>query len=377
MLATNGSTPSNWKAELRLQFGHDHGHDGHGEHDRRDQRTMLRSRHAYGPLVVQKPLYPEGSSVCHIYLIHPPGGVVGGDELRVEMALDAHANVLLTTPGAARFYRSAGATATQKQSLQVGADAALEWLPQETILFSGSKVEMATTVQLDARARFIGWDMTCLGRPASGDVYAAGSCDQRYQILRDGQPLLLERNRYRSVPESEKGSEKCSEQGSEKGSEKGSERGSEKSSEKSSEKGVGEKLGGVGEKFGKGGGEQFGGRIGAKIGEKFGEKFGEKTGGGSEKAPNPLRAEWGLAGNTVIATLYALPASADMLTQLRDNLPPHDDIRFACTLLNDVLVFRCIGSNAESCRELLIRVWTLLRPFIMQRAACPPRIWNT
>ncbi|WP_424945718.1 urease accessory protein UreD [Candidatus Spongiihabitans sp.] len=292
MLAANLQTQSNWQAELRLQFGCDEG------------RTVLRSRRSRGPLVVQKPLYPEGDSVCHIYLIHPPGGVVGGDSLQLEMVLEARAKVLLTTPGATKFYRSAGAAATQRQSLTIGADAALEWLPQDTILFSGSQVEMATTVQLEKTARFIGWDMTCLGLPASGDRYTSGSLDQQYQILRGAEPLLIERNRY--LP-----------------------------------------------------------------------KHNLSHNPAHDPSHDLLQAQWGLAGNTVVATLYAVPATTAMLGLVRDNLSPREGVRCASTCLNDVLVFRCAGRSAEQCRELLVQVWKLLRQPVLQRAVCVPRIWNT
>ncbi len=280
MSALSPQSRSVWEAELHLQF------------DYWGDRTVLRSRRSRGPLVVQKPLYPEGDEVCHIYLIHPPGGVVGGDRLELEMVLRERANVLLTTPGAAKFYRSAGDTAVQRQNLYIGPGATLEWLPQDTILYSGSKVDMATTVQLDEAARFIGWDMTCLGRPASGDNYTAGNFSQKYRIMRGTAPLLIERNLYQS----------------------------------------GQEL---------------------------------------------LRANWGLADNIVVATLYALPATADMLELLRNNLASSEGIRFASTCINDVLVFRCMGPGAEPCRELLVQAWQLLREPVLQRAACVPRIWRT
>ena len=111
-----------WRADLRLGYV------------KQQQRTVLKHRQQLGPLTVQRPFYPEGET-CHTYLLHPPGGVVGGDELQLQVTCHEQAHALLTTPGAAKFYRSAGATAQVSQHFTVAADGLLEWLPQENIYF--------------------------------------------------------------------------------------------------------------------------------------------------------------------------------------------------------------------------------------------------
>ncbi|MGB5651682.1 MAG: urease accessory protein UreD, partial [Sedimenticolaceae bacterium] len=78
--------------------------------------TVLAERQRHGPLAVQRPFYPEGG-VCHVYLLHPPGGVVGGDVLGIDVKLAQGAQALITTPGATKFYRSAGALARQTQRI--------------------------------------------------------------------------------------------------------------------------------------------------------------------------------------------------------------------------------------------------------------------
>src|SRR5258708_2362269 len=81
-----------WKAELGLRFG------------RVGARSVLLEKRSDGPLVVQKPLYPEGDSVCHAIVVHPPGGIAGGDELHLDVKAAAGAHALLTTPGAGKRY---------------------------------------------------------------------------------------------------------------------------------------------------------------------------------------------------------------------------------------------------------------------------------
>ncbi|MDS4039904.1 MAG: urease accessory protein UreD [Candidatus Competibacter sp.] len=173
-----------WQARLTLGF------------QRQGPRTILAQRAHQGPLQVQRPFYPEGETVCHVALLHPPGGVVGGDELRIDVALDAGAQALLTTPAAGKFYRSAGPLARQTQHLTVAPGAALEWLPQENIVYAGARVHALTRIELHGDARFLGWEILCLGRPAAGERFTTGDYRQDLELWRDGEPLYLERGRY-------------------------------------------------------------------------------------------------------------------------------------------------------------------------------------
>lgn len=162
----------------------------------RGGRTVLARRERHGPLSVQRPFYPEGG-VCHVYLLHPPGGVVGGDVLDIEVGLDQGARAVVTTPGATKLYRSGGRTALQSQRLRVADDAVLEWLPQETICFPGAEVRLDTLVELEGSARLAMWDILCLGRPVIEEPFDQGSIDSRLVIRRDGVPLLIDRLRVR------------------------------------------------------------------------------------------------------------------------------------------------------------------------------------
>lgn len=143
---------------------------------------------------MQRSFHPEGS-VCHNYLIHPPGGLVGGDQLQLDVHLAADTDVLLTTPAAGKFYRSAGAVASQHQRFRVGAGASLEWLPAETILHGGSRTELCNQFDLDEAGRLLAWEVLCLGRPGSGDDFRQGACLQDLRVHRNGIPLLHDRLR--------------------------------------------------------------------------------------------------------------------------------------------------------------------------------------
>lgn len=173
-----------WQAQLNLRFA-----ARPSNNSALNERTVLVEREHSGPLVVQKLLYPEGERICHAVIVHPPGGVAGGDELRLHAHLEADAHALLTTPGAGKWYKANGRDAAQQLQFKLGARAILEWLPQETILFDAAQAQMTTQVNLAVDAKFAGWEILCFGRRAAGEVFTAGSLRQRVQIWR-GDELL-------------------------------------------------------------------------------------------------------------------------------------------------------------------------------------------
>ena len=170
-----------WQAELRLRFAE------------REGKTYLVERSHRGPLVVQKSFHPEGD-VCHTCIVHPPGGVVGGDSLTLEVVADPNARVLLTTPAATKFYRSEERLATQTQRL-TAADAFLEWLPQETIYYRHAKVVNEIRVQLSSKSRFIGWEVACLGLPARKEAFDAGDLALNWELTVENRPRIVDRLR--------------------------------------------------------------------------------------------------------------------------------------------------------------------------------------
>ncbi len=275
MNAAEPLTQPGWQARIELGFAP------------RPGRTALVHSRRRGPLAVQRPFYPEGD-LCHCYLLHPPGGVVGGDRLEIDVSVVAGAGALLTSPGATKFYASAGEQAQQEQYLRIADGASLEWLPQENIYFPGALARVQTRVELVDGVRFIGWDCQCLGRPVIGERFASGQLDLGWQILRDGRPLLLDRLRI---------------------------------------------------------------------------------------DPGRLDDGAGLRGAPVSATLVATPAGQAELERVRVLIEA--EMSAAVTLLDDLLVLRYLGESTEQCRKLFVQAWAALRPSVIGREPCPPRIWAT
>jgi len=269
-----------WRAELALGY------------QRRAPRTVLATRRHDGPLVVQKPLYPEGEAVCHTIIVHPPGGIAGGDSLQLDVDVGGGAHALLTTPGAAKWYRSAGAWARQTLALRVAPDAVLEWLPQESIVFDAARAWLSSEVHLTGDARFIGWELLCFGRSGSGERFARGRCRVSNAIRRDGRLLWRERGNF--------------------------------------------------------------------------------DGGGAL-----LASSVGLGGHTVSGTLVAVAPQLDdaLLAECRRHAPARGE--GTVTRLPEVLVARYLGDSSEAGRRYFGALWGVLRPALIGREACEPRIWRT
>jgi len=158
-----------WHAQLTLDYALEAG------------RTVARHTHQ-GPLRVLQSLYPEGSAICHNVLVHPPGGLVGGDTLEVRVKVQSGAQALITTPGATRFYRSDGALALQTTHLHLEPDARLEWLPLEAICYSGCQAENRLTLTPEPGAECMGWDVTALGLPGANQPFAQGWLQQHLEL---------------------------------------------------------------------------------------------------------------------------------------------------------------------------------------------------
>lgn len=270
---------SGWQAQLDISFRD------------RQGKTVLSHLNHFGPLRVQRPFYPE-QGVCHIYMLHPPGGLVGGDQLAVNIDCQQHAHGLLTTPGSTKFYRSAGDYADVSQTISVADGAVVEWFPQENIFFPGAKAKIKTEIHLTGSAQFIGWEINCLGRPVNQERFFQGSLDSFLLIYRDQVPQLLERLKVNNLKH--------------------------------------------------------------------------------------LNASSGLRNYPMQATFIATGCGNDELECVRAMLLDNPvDFPHGVTLVSDMLLLRVLGERTEKIQQLMIPVWQALRPKLLGKQACLPRIWAT
>jgi urease accessory protein len=167
-----------WYAQLQLDYTVE------------NDRSVARFLH-HGPLRILQSLYPEGDAVCHNVLVHPPGGLVGGDRLDVSVTVGPGAHGLVTTPGATRFYRSEGGLAEQRVNVRLESGARLEWLPMEAIAHSGCDALNRAVFDLAPGAEVMGWDVTALGLPNASAPFDNGRFAQHLEL----QGAWLERGR--------------------------------------------------------------------------------------------------------------------------------------------------------------------------------------
>jgi urease accessory protein len=273
-----------WRARLALDYG------------LRGTRTRLINKAQSGPLTVQRSFYPEGDT-CHNYILHPPGGVVGGDSLEIDVRTGPGAHCLLTTPGATKFYRSsAPLTGRQSQRFHVGDGAVTEWLPQQNIYFSGAHVDLDTHIDIMAGGRFMGWELHCFGRPSNHETFVSGSLRSCTRVSIGGELRLLEQLHQ------------------------------------------------------------------------------------SETACTLLSAT-GLRGMAMQGSFIAAPCTetqrevvAQMLLSTTGENYPHP---VGLTLVDEVLIVRALGNQAELMTRLFTRCWSGLRQQWLTKAPCVPRIWAT
>jgi len=158
-----------WHAQLSLDYA------------REGPRTVARFAHE-GPLRILQSLWPEGGAICHNVLVHPPGGLVGGDTLDVAVAAGEQAHGLVTTPGASRFYRSEGELALQRTRISLAAGARLEWLPLEAIYYDGCRAENRVELDLAPGAELLGWDIAAFGLPQAQQPFVRGQVQQHLEL---------------------------------------------------------------------------------------------------------------------------------------------------------------------------------------------------
>jgi urease accessory protein len=231
---------ANWRATLDLDFAknphwqsQNGQHGQHGQHGQPDQhgqpghsfQTRVSSVHV-GPLRIQKALYPEGPELCHVIILHPPGGIAAGDELHIQAAFQDQSAALITTPGATRWYGShgfhgqpdqhghgshggqhdhgsqgshgsthayIGRQAQQHIGLTVHGDC--EWLPMETIVFDRAVVNSSIDINCSANGRMIGWDTLIFGRQSCGEDFLQGLFHQNISCRFDNTLVWQERTR--------------------------------------------------------------------------------------------------------------------------------------------------------------------------------------
>lgn len=152
---------------------------------RDDDATRLAGLYQRDPLRVLFPEVPEGEIPTAV-LVTTSGGLVGGDRLDVSVSIGDGAEAMVFGQAAEKVYRSAGPTSRIAVELSVARDGWLEWLPQETILFEGARLERRTRIEISPGARVLAGEILVFGRIAGGERLSRGLVRDAWEVRRQG-----------------------------------------------------------------------------------------------------------------------------------------------------------------------------------------------
>ncbi|WP_052710024.1 urease accessory protein UreD [Azospirillum thiophilum] len=153
--------------------------------DRRHGETRLATLYHHDPLRVLMPT-PRRGDLPIAVLATTSGGMVGGDRMDVALSAGPGARALVTTQAAEKVYRSTGADCRIDTVVTVEDGAWLEWLPQEAIVFEGSRLRRLTRLDLSGDGRAIAGEMLVFGRAAFGETVTRGLIRDAWEVARDG-----------------------------------------------------------------------------------------------------------------------------------------------------------------------------------------------
>ena len=129
--------------------------------------------------------------------LNSSGGVAGGDSLATTLGAGVGAGARGASQAAARFYRALpGSVSEVANAVVVQSGAALEWLPQETILFDGSALRRRLEVDIAEGGWFLGVESLVFGRTAMGEVVRRVGLNDLIEVRRAGRIVLHDRIRF-------------------------------------------------------------------------------------------------------------------------------------------------------------------------------------
>jgi urease accessory protein len=141
--------------------------------------------------------FPRSSSPCEAAIVNTGGGIAGGDSYRLTLELREGAEVEATTPSAERVYRSDGVAAAIATRLSLAPLAQLFWLPQETLLFEGARLERRLDVEMSGEASLVIVETLVFGRLAMGEARIDASLRDSWRLRRDGRLAFADETRLK------------------------------------------------------------------------------------------------------------------------------------------------------------------------------------
>jgi len=181
MMQSNLDSFPGWQGHLQLTYRHNQG------------KTQAIQHQGTAPLKVQRSFYPEDEAICHNTILHTAGGIVGGDRLGIDIDLQPESRAVITTAAAGKIYGTNGSLASQHIVQNIGDNACLEWVPQETIIFNHAIFDQHLRVNLAPTGSWLGWEINRFGRTARGERFTDGEWRSATEVYRQGKPIWIDR----------------------------------------------------------------------------------------------------------------------------------------------------------------------------------------
>jgi urease accessory protein len=283
----------------------------------RSKKTVLIDSKRQGPLGVQRAFYPDATGCAHVYVLHPPAGIVSGDTLALNAELKVASKVLVTTPGAARFYRARVAEPlaslqTQNVTLTVSDQASLEYLPMETLVYNKANALNNIKIYVEGSGQYIGWEITCLGLPNIEQAFEQGNLAQSVSLFHNKKCLFYDNMTINTTD------------------------------------GANNAM--MNQKVALGGHHVVGNMI--------------LFDGAATSKQKVLQQDASFAA-------YLVSLCREAINNLEVNA------LIGITELQNVIIVRYLGSSSEQCRFIFAAIWKDVRPIMLDMQGIAPRIWHT
>jgi urease accessory protein len=160
---------------------------------REDGRTFLASQSFRAPYHLSKPYWDHDARTLLVQVVNPTAGILSGDQLTSEIAVDGGAALLVTTPSASRVFQMRNGTAQCEQHFSVARTGWLEVLPEPLVPHRGSHYTQRTRIEVETGSELFYADLLMPGRVAHGEAWVWDSLKLQIDVRLGGELIVHER----------------------------------------------------------------------------------------------------------------------------------------------------------------------------------------
>jgi len=159
-----------------------------------DSKTYIKSLLSKAPFLIQKAMYPDTGypHFAHIYMMSSSGGILQGDEQKIDVAMGRNSAARITTQSATKIYKMEGGYASQYINIHSQERSYLEFVPHQIIPFKSSRFYQEVNLEVEENVVLVYSEIISAGRIASGEKFDFDLCFLRTSAHRNGQILFTD-----------------------------------------------------------------------------------------------------------------------------------------------------------------------------------------